>query len=574
MKSYIPYIILVLLTIASCRPRHDAARQMPRIGSEEELTACIAGFKKTHDPALAEAIMDYCSAQGMDEKFDMFADSLMRENDALSVPAGIRIARKCLMEGLGDSAYSVMTDTRKKIKNRDLKNLSRLNELEADYLLNYKRNYPAAMDIYKQNLEIYSELEDVDNEMLCADKIAHLYMLKGDTSGHAYALRAIRLAGRTNSPYYRFSANLTLAQTFMKKKMFDSALAYSRQAIQIAERDSSMLPVIEAAYSITGDAYSSLGLYGKADSSYAKAFETLKYAFTPYVAVELYQSYGKYLFDTKRYSESNKIYKTGYDYSKSYDITRDDHHFLLGISKTYTALGQKDSALKYYRLYHRTYDSLFGNYTEKEFNSLYSDYESLKLANTVQKKELQISNLYYIIGGIIIIFIMAILIAVYSAYKKKDSMYGTIVEQYRKYQKKIEELNSKKQGHNAKSELFDNIERLMSEDKIYRNPELSLDMLAEMLKSNRTYVSVTINKFTSMSFFNYVNSWRIKEAVDILSDPKDDTPLKSVCDKVGYSSLTSFYRVFQKETGCTPSVYRKKIRSGQSENSDDSMHEE
>ena len=574
MKSYIPYIILFLLTAVSCRSKHDAARQIPQIGSEEELSACLAGFKKTHDPALAEAIMDYCSAQGMDEKFDMFADSLMRENDALSVPAGIRIARKCLLTGLGDSAYSVMTDTRKKIKNKDLKNLSRLNELEADYLLNYKRNYPAAMDIYKQNLEIYSELEDVDNEMLCADKIAHLYLLKGDTSGHVYALRAIRLAGRTNSPYYKFGANLTLAQTFMKKKMFDSALAYSRQAIQIAERDSSMLPVIEAAYSITGDAYSSLGLYGKADSSYAKAFETLKYAFTPYVAVELYQSYGKYLFDTKRYSESNKIYKTGYDYSKSYDITRDDHHFLLGISKTYTALGQKDSALKYYRLYHRTYDSLFGNYTEKEFNSLYSDYESLKLANTVQKKELQISNLYYIIGGTIIIFIMAILIAVYSAYKKKDSMYGTIVEQYRKYQKKIEELNSKKQGHNAKSELFDNIERLMSEDKIYRNPELSLDMLAEMLKSNRTYVSVTINKFTSMSFFNYVNSWRIKEAVDILSDPKDDTPLKSICDKVGYSSLTSFYRVFQKETGCTPSVYRKKIRSGQSENSDDSMHEE
>ena len=63
-----------------------------------------------------------------------------------------------------------------------------------------------------------------------------------------------------------------------------------------------------------------------------------------------------------------------------------------------------------------------------------------------------------------------------------------------------------------------------------------------------------------ISYNDYINSYRIKEAVKVLSDPKDDIPLKLLSDNLGYCSISSFYRLFQKETGVPPSHFRKEYR--------------
>lgn len=62
-----------------------------------------------------------------------------------------------------------------------------------------------------------------------------------------------------------------------------------------------------------------------------------------------------------------------------------------------------------------------------------------------------------------------------------------------------------------------------------------------------------------MSFPYYVNSFRINEAVRILSDPENDTPIKAIAWSLGYNNLTTFYRLFEAAKGMPPSKYRETI---------------
>ncbi len=106
-------------------------------------------------------------------------------------------------------------------------------------------------------------------------------------------------------------------------------------------------------------------------------------------------------------------------------------------------------------------------------------------------------------------------------------------------------------------ELWGRMDELMTSERIYRYSDISLDRIAEILGTNRTYVSNVINKYSGMSFYNYIHSYRIEDASRILSDASADVSLKALAGDLGYNSISSFYRAFLKETGVPPSKYRE-----------------
>ena len=63
-----------------------------------------------------------------------------------------------------------------------------------------------------------------------------------------------------------------------------------------------------------------------------------------------------------------------------------------------------------------------------------------------------------------------------------------------------------------------------------------------------------------MSFTSYVNSFRIQEAVKILSDAGCDMPLKELSDRLGFNDISTFYRSFRSIVGMPPSRYRQEVR--------------
>ncbi|MCY4334687.1 MAG: AraC family transcriptional regulator [Litoreibacter sp.] len=70
------------------------------------------------------------------------------------------------------------------------------------------------------------------------------------------------------------------------------------------------------------------------------------------------------------------------------------------------------------------------------------------------------------------------------------------------------------------------------------------------------YVSQVLNEKIGQSFFDFVNSYRVKEAQTRLLN-SDETILAIAYD-IGFNSRSSFYTAFKKGTGQTPTAFRSK----------------
>lgn len=106
-------------------------------------------------------------------------------------------------------------------------------------------------------------------------------------------------------------------------------------------------------------------------------------------------------------------------------------------------------------------------------------------------------------------------------------------------------------------ELYLRMEYLLKEEQIFRDSDLRLNDLAFKLGTNRTYVSRLINNKANTNFCDYINSHRVRHAKKILtSEDGEQQTLDYIALESGFSSQSSFYRVFMKMEGTSPAKYR------------------
>jgi AraC-like DNA-binding protein len=106
--------------------------------------------------------------------------------------------------------------------------------------------------------------------------------------------------------------------------------------------------------------------------------------------------------------------------------------------------------------------------------------------------------------------------------------------------------------------LSEELNRLMTEEKIFLNNELSLPTLADKLKISIHDASYLINEVTGNNFYNYINSKRVEEAKRLLlSDKLEELNMLGIAFASGFNSKTTFNTAFKKWTGLSPTQYQK-----------------
>ncbi len=113
------------------------------------------------------------------------------------------------------------------------------------------------------------------------------------------------------------------------------------------------------------------------------------------------------------------------------------------------------------------------------------------------------------------------------------------------------------QGLN-KEKIISRLQELMEDEKIYQQYELKLDAVAAMLLVTPHQLSEFINDYLGMNFSGYVNTYRVKEAKELLIRNPERSIL-SIGMEVGFGSKQSFNKIFKQNTGITPSEYRKRV---------------
>ncbi len=108
-------------------------------------------------------------------------------------------------------------------------------------------------------------------------------------------------------------------------------------------------------------------------------------------------------------------------------------------------------------------------------------------------------------------------------------------------------------------ELFGRIKKLIESKHLYRDKNISVSVIASRLETNDRYVSQAVNQFSGSNFNGFINAYRAEEACRLMRE-NPDLPVKDIASKAGYGSVSSFHRLFKKETGQTPSQYVEESR--------------
>lgn len=110
------------------------------------------------------------------------------------------------------------------------------------------------------------------------------------------------------------------------------------------------------------------------------------------------------------------------------------------------------------------------------------------------------------------------------------------------------------------NELKEELIKLFKQDKIFRNNNISLEMLSDSLGTTRHNTSQVINEHFDMSFYDLVNHFRIMEAIDIFEkDGKRNLNIIDVAYEVGYNNKVTFNKAFKKRIGKTPSDFIRSV---------------
>lgn len=108
------------------------------------------------------------------------------------------------------------------------------------------------------------------------------------------------------------------------------------------------------------------------------------------------------------------------------------------------------------------------------------------------------------------------------------------------------------------NDIIVKLDKLMKEQKPYRDPNFSLNNLAEAISESRNSISYVLNNSLNKTFYNYINELRIVESKLLLSD---QTLLHITIDGIaaesGFKTMSVFYRFFKDSEKVTPAVYRK-----------------
>jgi AraC-like DNA-binding protein len=110
------------------------------------------------------------------------------------------------------------------------------------------------------------------------------------------------------------------------------------------------------------------------------------------------------------------------------------------------------------------------------------------------------------------------------------------------------------------SEELLKLEKYMIDEKPFLDPSLTIQDISVAIDIPVRDLSLLINHKLEQHFYDFVNTYRIERAMNILKDAsKNKVTVLEILYDVGFNSKSSFNTAFKKHTGYTPTEYRKNI---------------
>ncbi len=115
------------------------------------------------------------------------------------------------------------------------------------------------------------------------------------------------------------------------------------------------------------------------------------------------------------------------------------------------------------------------------------------------------------------------------------------------------------------SRIMNDLTTLMQGAKLFADPSLTIDTLADRLRTSRHHLSQVINERVHKTYGDYISELRLEEARRRLSNPANlRYTIASIALDSGFSTVSSFNDSFKKQFQVTPSHYREQALKSKS----------
>lgn len=166
------------------------------------------------------------------------------------------------------------------------------------------------------------------------------------------------------------------------------------------------------------------------------------------------------------------------------------------------------------------------------------------LVITIKPRFYQKTIFYILLFGLILLIGAAFVVYKYH-----------IREQLKK-ERDLQKYNSSTLSEKEAKSISERLTETMAKEQLYLQPDLTLYKLAEVLETKPHSLSQVLNQYHQSGFHAFINKYRIEEAKKMLIET--DLKIIAVAYDCGFKSISTFNVAFKKETGMTPSQFRKR----------------
>jgi len=483
--------------------------------------------------------------------------------------------------------------------------LTKKNRVSMQYLLadiaNYKKEFDKSLQIAKRALpDAVTTFQKASLNYV----IAGNYTETGDNKEALfYSLKALELYKSSNDDKNISLIYNLMSVIYQQIKNFEKAKYYGKLSLYYAEKINSLNNILDT-YSNLVVSYRGLNEIDSAKYIFNKIIETATRFDRPYTIAQARMNMGNLYSDEKDYKNALEQFKISLDLCHQYKINEGVLYNYINLGAIYVT--QKnfeaasiayDSAVYYaekvnappyitsniYDGYTNLYEGL-GNYkkalenhrimdsliadtnliqSKKEIAEIQAKYDSalkdaeIERINNEYLTKKNESRFIFFIGVIVLLITGFVISFLFYRNKKLRQLYARNMEIIKtlNFSSYVESKITNPEENNNLKKIFDDILVSLEKEKIYQNPDLTVNDMANKISSNQKYVSSAIATYANTNFNNLVNFYRITEAKRLIASQEYRT-LNEIMYASGFNSRTPFYNAFSKYTGMSPKQFK------------------
>lgn len=436
----------------------------------------------------------------------------------------------------------------------------------------------------------YTKIEGSIYGNLCS-----IAQIQNDTTMIGYARECYEFGLRHNDPHLEFIGALHICDLSRLKGDMDTALVYCHKAIEVSDKNGLNDNAITYV-SLSGIMYDR-GRLAEADIYAQKAIELAEANSNKMVLVNAYDQKASICHKQGRYQESIEWLEKELAGGETLEMVKARIYELM--ARNYEAMGNTNKALECLTRAKAFSDSTNASDREHMKRERDMSFSIIEQQRELEFSQQQLRNRGIIIGGLVLLVLLlaCLMWVTIRNMRRRNELYHNIVRQHMESIEREKSLNARideleatvppvpadsqpepgktvageaidesedvilpKSLPTAKSEhIYRELCRLMEQERIYTDPQLNRESLAQRVGTNKSYLTTIISECAGgKNLSQFINHYRIQEAVRILSDREHiDYPLKQLCTDLGFGSVSTFYKLFQEGVGMSPSAYRK-----------------